>query len=234
MSLTAAILAGGFGTRLQPVLPDTAKTVAEVAGRPFLEYLLRQFTRAGASRIVLCTGFKSAQVKSQIGDTFEDVPVVYSIEPEPLGTGGAIALAWQSYGSGQAWLVTNGDSYLDLDASGLITAHRNSACAITLAVLQVPDSGRYGSVEWSPQTRRVLAFREKTGESMPGWINGGVYVFEPECLNSLPAGKAFSLEKDVFPAWVEHGVNVYPVEGRFIDIGTPESYKKAQLFFGQQ
>ncbi|HME06060.1 MAG TPA: nucleotidyltransferase family protein [Bryobacteraceae bacterium] len=238
MPLTAAVLAGGLGTRLQPVLPDTAKTVAQVAGRPFIDYLLKQLTRAGASRIVLCTGFKSEQVRSQIGDAFESVPVVYSIEPQPLGTGGALRLAWQNCGDNQAWLVTNGDSYLDFDMAGLISAHRDSGCALTLAILSVPSSGRYGSVEWSAHTRRVLSFHEKThektGEPVPGWINGGVYVCGPEFLNALSANIPLSLEKDVFPLWVERGINVYPVEGRFIDIGTPESYQIAQFFFGQQ
>jgi len=238
MPLTAAILAGGLGTRLQPVLPDTAKTVARVGGRPFIEFLLKQLTRAGASRIVLCTGFKSKQVRSQIGDAFQGVPVLYSEEPQPLGTGGAVAQAWRNFGEKQAWLVTNGDSYLDLDIAGLIAAHRHSGCALTLAVVKVPQAGRYGSVEWSPQTRRVLAFREKTGESAPAWINGGVYVFQPECLDSLLAAlekdQLLSLEKDVFPHWVERGINIFPVEGKFIDIGTPESYQTAQSFFGQE
>jgi len=233
MSLTAAILAGGLGTRLQPMLPDTAKTVAHVAGRPFIDYLLQQLTRAGASRMVLCTGFRSTQVRSQIGDAFAGVPVLYSEEPQPLGTGGAIALAWRNFGDNQAWLVTNGDSYLDLDVGGLIAAHRLSGCALTLAVLKVPDAARYGTVEWSPQTRRVLAFREKTGQSAPAWVNGGVYIFQPECLDSLPPHQPLSLEKDVFPHWIERGINVHPVEGRFIDIGTPESYQIAQSFFGQ-
>lgn len=234
MSLTAAILAGGLGTRLQPVLPDTAKTVAQVAGRPFIDYLLKQLTRAGATRIVLCTGFKSGQVRHQIGDAFAGVPVVYSEESQPLGTGGAVGLAWKKYGDQQAWLVTNGDSYLDLDIGGLLKAHASSGCLLTLAVVQVPDGARYGTVEWSLETRRVLAFKEKTGESAPAWINGGVYVFQPECLNTLANDKPLSLEKEVFPPWVRQGVNVYPVEGRFIDIGTPESYRMAQLFFDQQ
>ncbi len=232
MPLTAAVLAGGLGTRLRPVLPDTAKTVAQVAGRPFIDHLLKQLTRAGAGRIVLCTGFKSEQVQSQIGNAFEAVPVVYSVEPQPLGTGGALRLAWRNCGDNQAWLVTNGDSYLDLDMAGLIAAHRDSGCALTLAILRVPDASRYGSVEWSPQTERALAFHEKTGEPAPGWINGGVYVLAPEFLDSLSADIPLSLEKDVFPQWVEHGINIYRADGRFIDIGTPESYQIAQMFFG--
>jgi len=239
MPLTAAILAGGLGTRLQPVLPGTAKTVAQVAGRPFIDYLLRQLVRSGAGRIVMCTGFQSNQVQTQVGDAFDGVPVLYSQEPNPMGTGGAVALAWHRFSGPEGWLVTNGDSYLDLDIPGLIAAHRASGCALTLAILKVADAARYGTVEWSPETRKVLSFREKSAETgqaaTPAWINGGVYFFEPQCLNTLSPDRPLSLEKEVFPHWVERGTNVYPVEsGRFIDIGTPESYQSAQLFFSQQ
>lgn len=234
MPLTAAILAGGLGTRLQPVLPGTAKTVAQVAGRPFIDYLLAQLVRSGTRRIVMCTGVHSNQVHTQVGDVFEGVPVLYSQETKPMGTGGAVALAWHNFADAEGWLVTNGDSYLDLDIPGLIAAHRASACALTLAILKVADAARYGTVEWSPETCKVLSFREKSDEAGPAWINGGVYFFEPECLNSLSPDKPLSLEKEVFPHWVERGINVYPVEnGRFIDIGTPESYQSAQLFFSQ-
>jgi D-glycero-alpha-D-manno-heptose 1-phosphate guanylyltransferase len=237
MPVTAAVLAGGLGTRLQPVLPGTAKTVARVAGRPFIHYLLSQLVRYGVGRIVMSTGFQSGQVQAQVGTVFEGVPVVYSEEQQPLGTGGAISLAWRNFGGAEGWLVTNGDSYLDLDIGDLIAGHRESGCALTLAVLKVPDAARYGTVEWSVETRRLLAFREKSGElgQIPAtaWINGGVYFFEPECLNTLSRDKTLSLEKEVFPHWVERGINVFPVESKFIDIGTPESYATAQRFFGE-
>jgi NDP-sugar pyrophosphorylase family protein len=247
MPLTVAVLAGGLGTRLQPVLPGTAKTVAQVAGRPFIHLLLSQLVRSGATRIVMCTGFQSGQVQTQVGNVFEGVPVLYSQELQPMGTGGAVGLAWHSFGGEEAWLVTNGDSYLDLDIAALLVAHRESKCALTLAILKVPDGARYGTVAWSPENRRVLSFREKSAEAgsaatsaplqaaaLQAWITGGIYFFEPECLNSLSPDKPLSLEKEVFPHWVERGINVYPVEGgRFIDIGTPESYQSAQLFFSQ-
>ena len=114
---------------------------------------------------MLCTGFRSTQIEAEIGPAFEGIPVVYSVEDQALGTGGALGLAWRNYKDGHVWIAANGDSYLDLDATAFLAEHRKSGCAVSVAVLQVADGARYGTVEWTPEARRVTAFREKTGEA---------------------------------------------------------------------
>ena len=228
--MTGAILAGGLGTRLQDALPDRAKPLAPIGGQPFLRFLLAQLSRTDIRRIVLCTGYRGEQVRGEIGDAFGVLPLLYSVEEQPLGTGGALRLAWTTYGDRAAWLVMNGDSYLDIDLSEMVAEHRRAACAATIAAVEVPDGRRFGSLEWDAGSR-VTAFREKSDVPGARWINGGVYLFEPAFLDALASSSPLSLERDVFPSWIGRGLRVFARRGRFIDIGTPESYSLAQSFF---
>jgi D-glycero-alpha-D-manno-heptose 1-phosphate guanylyltransferase len=230
---TSVILAGGLGTRLREAVPNAPKSVAPVAGRPFLVHLLKQLQQAGARRIVLCTGYKSGQVDQEIGSHFEDAEIVYSIEEQPLGTGGALHLAWQRYGNSDAsgWLVANGDSYCDLDLNELWRAHSSAGLAATLSAVEVPDGSRYGSLVWD-QSNRLTRFGEKEDGSGARWINAGIYCLTPEFLNVLSAVTPLSLEREAFPGWLARGIHVFAQRARFIDIGTPDSYRAAQEFFG--
>src|SRR4051794_40989906 len=105
--MTGVVLAGGLGTRLRTVLPDTVKPLAPVDGRPFLLYLLEQLTRAGVSPFILCTGHLAGQLRAV--EQAVSTPILYSEEDRPLGTGGALHLAWRNYPDTAPWLVMNGD-----------------------------------------------------------------------------------------------------------------------------
>lgn len=231
-SMTAAILVGGLGTRLRSIVADTPKCLALINGEPFLLYLLRQLTDAGIDRILLCTGYGADQVEKRIGNRFSGIPVFYSREEQPLGTAGALRLAFNSYGSkDDSWFVANGDSFLELDFKHFKHRWKQSGCAAGIAAARVLDGGRFGGLRCSPDGR-VLAFKEKSGKSGEKWINGGVYLLSGKFLAALPEG-APSLERDVFPACIETGLMAYPSHGRFIDIGVPESFTEAQTFFAE-
>jgi len=227
---TGVILAGGLGTRMRGVLPDTAKPLAAVQGRPFLTFLLSQLERAGIGRIILCTGHRGDQVRAAIGESFDGVPIEYSVEDQPLGTGGALRLAVQRYGDGQTWMVMNGDSLVDINLCHLYSEHQRAGLAATIAAVAVPDGRRYGTLECSADGR-IVAFREKSEDPRPVWINAGVYLLEPLFLEALPSAVPLSLEREVFPEWICRGLHVSQHHARFIDIGTPESYALAQEFF---
>jgi NDP-sugar pyrophosphorylase family protein len=227
--MTGVILAGGLGTRLRATLPGTAKSVANVGGKPFLSFPLRQLADAGISHVVLCTGYLADQVRQTFGDEFNGIPISYSEETTPLGTGGAIRQAFENLDAPAPWIVLNGDSYLDVRLSSMAAHHNRSGVAATLAVTRVEDGSRFGEVEWD-SSDRVTAFREKTGSPGPKWINAGIYILEREFLRALPGETPLSLEKDIFPAWTRR-MKVFRSEGRFIDIGTPDSYAIAQSFF---
>lgn len=213
--ITAAILVGGQGTRLRDVVPDHQKVVAPVAGKPFLYRLLDQIADAGIQRVVLCAGYKSEQVQ-QIGASYRGMTLRYSIEDKPLGTAGAIRNA----GLETPVIVMNGDSFCDVDLKQLIAPN-------TIVVREIPDTSASGRVEFDAEYR-ITRFTEK-GQTGSGWINAGIYLLNQEFLDSIPAGPC-SIERQVFPAWVCR-LKAFPTHGRFLDIGTPETYAAAQRFF---
>ena len=231
-AITAAILAGGFGTRLRSVLPDRQKIVAEVAGHPFVEYLLNQLRAAQISRAVLCTGHLASQVKEVLGENASGLRLEYSEEPEPLGTAGALRHAASLLSDGEV-LVMNGDSFCDTDLSALIAWHRRGARRASMVLAEVEDTSRYGRVVTNDDM--VTSFEEK-GKSGPGRINAGIYLISGSLLRDIPEGVTCSLERDIFPKWVASGMLAgFPAQiRRFIDIGTPESLGEAQRMFDKK
>jgi len=225
--IPAVLLVGGIGTRLQPVLPATPKPLAPVGDAPFLQLLVKQLRSQGIRRLVLCTGHLAEQIEKEFSDGRKwDVAITHSKESHPLGTAGAIKLAECYLRQAPDFLVMNGDSFLELDFRELIRFHRERDGLISMAVRRVPDAARYGTVQLDTHNR-VIGFREKMGAPVPGIVNGGVYVFKRAILKHIPDGPA-SLEKDVFPRLLEHGVYALEQQGMFIDIGTPEDYGRAQ------
>ncbi|MGB8540698.1 MAG: nucleotidyltransferase family protein [Candidatus Acidiferrales bacterium] len=223
----AVLLVGGTGTRLQSVLPSIPKPLARVGNLPFLQLLILQLRSQGIQRIVLCTGHLADQIEEEFGDGHKwGVAIDYSRELKPLGTAGAVKLAERHLQDVSDFLVMNGDSFLELDFREFIRFHRECGGLISMAVRRVQDAARYGSVQLDAN-HRVLGFSEKTSNSVPGTVNGGVYVFNRSILKQIPEGPS-SLEKDIFPQALEHGVYAFDQQGMFIDIGTPEDYARAQ------
>ena len=232
LDVTAAILAGGLGTRLRPTVADRPKVLAEISGRPFLTFLFDQLLHAGIRRVVLCTGYLGEQVRAAFGDSYGSLRLFYSQETLPLGTAGALRLALPLLGS-ESVLVMNGDSYCHMDLPAFWAWHCGRRAAASLALTQLRDTGRYGRVEIDAQGE-VLNFDEKGNGTEPGWVNAGVYLIERSSLLTIPAKGVVSLERDVFPTWIGYGLYGYRTKGRFLDIGTPEDYAEAQGFFASQ
>ena len=194
---------------------------------PFLELLVLQLRSQGVRRIVMCTGHLADQIEEEFGDGRKwDVAIEYSVEMRPLGTAGALKLAERNLEQDSDFLVMNGDSFLEVDFPEFMRFHRAHGGLISIAVRRVPDAARYGSVQLGAENR-VVGFSEKSSDSAPGLINGGVYVFNRTILESIPQGAA-SLEREIFPGSLERGVYAFEQHGMFIDIGTPEDYARAQ------
>ena len=227
--ITAVILAGGLGTRLRPVFSDRPKVLAEILGRPFLTYLLDQLSCAGAREVILCTGYMADRVQEVCGDTYKSLHLLYSQEDEPLDTGGALRLALPFLKSDPV-LVMNGDSYIHADLNSYVEWFFQIDRRASLLLTRVSDTGRYGRVKVK-KDESILAFEEKGMTRGAGWINAGVYLVKKLLLTSIPPGKAFSLEREFFPSLVGKWLFGYQCKGRFIDIGTPESYATAEKFF---
>lgn len=226
--LTAMLLAGGSGTRLQSVVSDRPKVLAEVNGRPFLAYLLDQLADAGIRHVVLCTGYRAEQVRETFGERYRELRLSYSHEESPLGTAGAIRQALPFIES-ETTLVMNGDSYCDANLPAYRAWHREKQSEASLYLVRVPDTTRYGRVEVDADGR-ILEFREKGSDAREGWINAGIYLLSRRFLECIPKGNAVSIERETFPAWVPQGLFGFQGDGRFLDIGTPETYAIAERF----
>ena len=227
--ITAVILAGGLGTRLRSVLSDRPKVLAEVLGRPFLTYLLDQLSSAGARKVILCTGYMGNMVQEVYGDTYKSLHLLYSQEDKPLDTGGALRLALPLIESDYV-LVMNGDSYIHADLSSYVDWFFKKDQQASILLSRVLDTARYGMVILG-KNEDIISFKEKGTIKGSGWINAGIYLMKASLLKSIPMGKAFSLEREFFPSLVGNGLLGYQCKGRFIDIGTPESYIRAEKFF---
>ena len=230
--IPVAILAGGLGTRLRPAIGERPKVVAEVNGRPFLAFLLDQVARAGFRDVVLCVGLQADAVEAALGDRHGPLRLAYSREPEPLGTAGALRLALPRL-AGPDVLVLNGDSFCDVDLAAAWAWHRAQRSSATLVLVEVVDTGRYGRVDVD-EAGVICRFAEKQDAGTPGWINAGIYLLARERIAAIEPGRALSFEREVLPHWIGTGLRGHRTRGRFIDIGTPQSYSAASRFFGAE
>ncbi len=230
--VSAAILAGGLGTRLRPIVGDQPKVLADVGGKPFLAYLLDQLSGYGIRVAVLCTGYRADEVRTRFGENHGSLRLVYSRESSPLGTAGALRLALPFLES-ESVIILNGDSYCDVDLQAFCDWYSMSCVDAGLILTALPDTGRYGRVR-TDEAGRVMAFEEKSGDGGPGWVNAGIYAVRRSLLRTIPTGCKVSLERDIFPVWTRLRFYSYRHTGIFLDIGTPESYSLASRCFPLQ
>lgn len=226
----AVVLVGGFGQRLKSVVSDRPKALAEIAGTPFLDYLIRRLAAQGIDRVILSTGYLADMVHDFAGDGSQwGVDVVHVREPSPLGTGGALRFVRDTLSLDEPFLAMNGDSFFSGSMATLGARHeRNESAQLTIALAHVADASRFGTVDAEPETGVVLRFVEKDGLARPAWINAGVYAVNPDVLSVVEPDKKVSVERDVFPGLVGRGLFAEPFEGAsFLDIGTPEDLARA-------
>jgi mannose-1-phosphate guanylyltransferase len=226
----AIVLVGGEGTRLRPLTSDVPKPAVTLVDRPFLAYAIEWLAAHGVSEVVLACGFLPDVLRDALAEE-EDragTAITYCAEPEPLGTAGAIRFAAEALAErlDDRFLALNGDVLADLDLSALLRAHEERGARATIGLHPVEDSAAYGLVRCD-ENGAVLEFTEKTGEPVPGEINAGAYVLERSVLDLIPAGRAVSIEREVFPRLVGEGLRGLRLDGYWMDIGTPERYLQA-------
>jgi D-glycero-alpha-D-manno-heptose 1-phosphate guanylyltransferase len=231
--INAVVLAGGMGTRLRPVVGDRPKALALVRERPFLCFILDQLASAGIKKVVLCTGYFGEQVRAAFGDSYANISLAYSQENSPMDTAGALRLAAPLIESDEVFVV-NGDSYCEADLPAFHGWCRLKGAEAALLINSVPDVSRYGQVE-ADEDGVVLSFREKGANTGPGWINSGIYHFSRLLILDIPQSRPVSMEREILPALMtQRRLYSYGNHGRFLDIGTPESYAAAGDFFISQ
>lgn len=219
--LPAILLVGGLGTRLRALYPDRPKALVPVRGRPFLEWMIGWLRAQGVTRIHLAAGYRAQQIldwaASRLGDGLS-----VSCEETPLGTGGGLRFALDHV-PGDEILALNGDSFLPaLELAAWLREPLSPDLDGEIAITRIDAPGRYGTVEFDPATRRILAFLEKA-DRPAGWVNGGVYRLRRAALEARPAGVPFSMETDFFPTLSAAGrLRARPVDPPLLDMGTPD------------
>jgi NDP-sugar pyrophosphorylase family protein len=231
--MKAILLAGGQGTRLRPLTLHTPKPIVPIFDRPFLQYQIDLLTGVPEiDEIVLSLNYQPGRIEEVFGDGRAlGLRLRYLVEPQPLGTGGAIKFA-AGEARGEPIVVFNGDVFTAVDLPALLRLHRERRARATIVLTPVENPSAYGLVETDP-SGAVRAFVEKPppGEIRCDTINAGIYVLEPDTLDRIPANTPYSIERGYFPSLIEQGetfvASVY--RGYWIDIGTPDKYREAHL-----
>lgn len=232
MVKTAIILAGGLGTRLKETVPDLPKPMAPINNRPFLEYQMDYWMNQGITRFILSVGYLSDSIINHFGYKYQDAIIEYSIESNPLGTGGALVQAIKNLI--EPVLVINGDTFFEVDLQLLYSFHCINESIFTLALYKVNASNRYLGIDIT-NTGRILEFSGANRESMSAQlVNGGAYIVDPLTINTFNfkvTGK-LSLENDILIRLLDEMLPLFGKEfkGKFIDIGIPKDYYRAKDF----
>ena len=217
--MNAIILCGGLSTRLGDITKSIPKILLEIGGRSILDWQLAKLKSVGITEVVLAAGHLSAVLRAEVGDTRLGIKMIYAIEETKLGTGGAIknALKFISRPTEPTWIL-NGDILYTNDFLAMAQKLRLESAGIILGA-KVADAATYGTLLFDEQNH-LLSFREKAGENIPGYINGGLYLFTPTAQKYFPEENSFSIEYDVFPKMTD--LDVYPSDSHWIDVGVPE------------
>jgi D-glycero-alpha-D-manno-heptose 1-phosphate guanylyltransferase len=224
----AVILAGGMGTRIRKLVPDMPKPMASVSGRPFIEYIMDYWITQGVEQFILSVGYKKEKIKTYFGSSYNGIPLKYSEETEPLGTGGGVLLASKELD--KPFILLNGDTLFKVDLESLKKYHNLRDSDLTIALFRLNELNRYSSINIK-EDGQIVSFNNAEDE-IGSLANGGVYYINPNIIqkNKFLMGVSYSLETQIIPKLMADGESLYGLEYDevFIDIGMPKDYLLAQ------
>jgi NDP-sugar pyrophosphorylase family protein len=227
--IDVVILCGGLGTRLQGVIDDRPKSMAEINDRPFLDILVDYVARYGFTRFILCTGFKGDLIKRHYETKRSGLVFLISEEKIPLGTAGAIKNA-ESFIESDTFIVLNGDSLCEIDIKDFLSFHIGKKALISIVLTTIKNSMDFGVVRLD-RHQKIIGFGEKVMMHGDGLVNTGIYVFDRKILKEIPSSGKRSLEHDIFPGILDKAIYGYVTEKKLLDIGTPERLEIAKEYF---
>ncbi len=230
VGMNAIILCGGLSTRLGDITKSVPKILLDIKGRSVLDWQLEKLRVAGVNKVVLAAGHLAGVLQDTVGLERNGIELVYAIEPERLGTGGAIKFALSHVENPEdPTIILNGDILTSVDLAAMVAALPEKSEGIILGA-RVSDAASYGTLVYD-EYKKLTAFKEKEGLHQEGYINGGFYLFRPEMSRYFPEAKAFSVEYDVFPR-VEN-LHVLESNDPWIDIGVPERLAWAREYWSE-
>jgi NDP-sugar pyrophosphorylase family protein len=225
--MKAFILSGGFGSKLREVIYNQPKILAPIKGQAFIDHLFYNLKKHGFTEVIMGLGYLAEQVKSyMVHRPLYDLNLIFSVEPSPLGTGGALKHASKYLDS--TFFVINGDTYLDCDYAKALKFHQSSKALVTLVTAKNEFASGFGQVKVNTK-KQVTKFASnpnvKKGES----VHAGVYIVEPSVLDKIKSNQKTSFEKEILPKLIKNEkVYAYASKSSFFDIGKTEGYKLAQ------
>ncbi|HEY3709960.1 MAG TPA: NDP-sugar synthase [Amycolatopsis sp.] len=225
LEVDAVVLVGGKGTRLRPLTLSAPKPMLPTAGTPYLSHLFSRIRAAGIRHVVLGTSYRAEVFEEYFGDgSAHGLELEYVVEDEPLDTGGAIRNVYDRLRAEHA-IIFNGDILSGADLREQLQTHVDSGADVTLHLQRVPDPSRFGSVPTDAEGR-VQAFLEKTPNPPTDQINAGCYVFRRSVVETIPAGRCVSVERETFPGLLEAGAHLHGFvdSSYWLDVGTPEAF----------
>ncbi len=223
--MNVIIICGGLSTRLGEITKYSPKILLDIGGKSVLDWQLQHIASLGITDVVLAAGHLSDVLYQAVGEQYNGMYITYAIEKERLGTGGAIkhALSYVAQ-KNEPTLVLNGDILTTVSFVDMVSYLHPSSDGILLGT-HVPDASTYGTLVFD-DTYHLLSFKEKEGIALPGYINGGVYLFTPQAQRYFPDKTAFSIEYDVFPFMKD--LFVYASDRPWIDVGVPDRLQYAR------
>lgn len=228
MRPSVLLLAGGAGTRIRHLHPNVPKPLIPIAGRPFIEWMIRFWRRQGAERFVVTTGHMAETAEGYF-ESPHSHGIVTVREPSPLGTGGAITFAAAKADLTDPFIAANADSLIAADLAFAWPLLEDDTVDGVIIGVAVKDTSRYGSLKRDAKGNLSGFYEKQPGA---GVINGGIYFLKRRLLNEFPRRAPLSMEHDVFPFLIGKGsrLRVAEITGDFLDIGTPESLERAEAF----
>ena len=220
------ILCGGQGTRLKKIIDDRPKPMAEISGKPFLDFIIRHVASYGFKRFIFCSGYKGAHITDHYINVKDELTYIISEEKSQLGTAGALINA-KYLTKSEHVLVLNGDSYCPANLQHLLSFHFNKNSKTTIVLAKIENPKDFGVINTNQQ-EVITRFNEKSQFPGLGVVNAGIYLFNSTVIDSIPKKYPISLETEVFPSLIKQGtVYGFTSHEKLIDIGTPERFKEA-------
>lgn len=223
--IDVVVLCGGKGTRLNEVVNDRPKPMAEINCHPFLDILIDYVASFGFKRVILSVCYMADYIKDYYRNKRFPCEILFSQENEPLGTAGAVKQAENSVQS-NPFLVLNGDSFCPVDLLHFLDFHSKNGALVSVVVVESEDVRDFGTISLD-DSQRIVRFEEKK-EGKKSFINAGIYLFQKEVFSLIPSHVRYSLEHDLFPTLVDQKFYGYVTQEKLIDIGTPARYEQAK------
>jgi D-glycero-alpha-D-manno-heptose 1-phosphate guanylyltransferase len=221
--MEAIVLAGGLGTRLRSVIRDIPKPMAPINGKPFLEYILKYLKVNGVKKVVLSVGYKWEEIEERFKNEYSGIKICYSVEKEPLGTGGGIKKSIEYIDSDKFFLL-NGDTLFNVPLNEIFR-YDDRGTKLIMSLKRLKNIDRYGRV--TRENQFITGFHEK-GCYVEGEINGGVYLVSKKIFEGYETKLKFSFEQFIQENYINLSIKGVVFDEYFIDIGVPEDYKKAK------